>query len=207
MRTACIEGSPARLFRNVRLASPTWKPRSTPPRWRSHHGIDALVNMSQMTVTQMSITETTNSPSTSCTGSPSRHSRGLDFLPSRCGQPSSSRASPDRSPPRRKVLRRARAADRRRQTSPIAAADVTRAVTVILDDPAPHIGQIYNLTGRIDRPDHYARVFSEALGRPIRYRDAPLPAWSEGLRQAVSRARRQPSHGHDRVNKRVVPTA
>ena len=31
-------------------------------------------------------------------------------------------------------------------------------------------------------PSH--RVFSEALGRPIRYRDVPLPAWSEGLRQA-----------------------
>jgi hypothetical protein len=27
-------------------------------------------------------------------------------------------------------------------------------------------------------------VFSEALGRPIRYRDVPLPAWSEGLHQA-----------------------
>jgi hypothetical protein len=32
--------------------------------------------------------------------------------------------------------------------------------------------------------DHYARVFSEALGRPIRYRDVPLPAWSESLRKA-----------------------
>ena len=30
----------------------------------------------------------------------------------------------------------------------------------------------------------YARVFSEALGRPIRYRDVPLPAWNGGLRQA-----------------------
>ena len=28
------------------------------------------------------------------------------------------------------------------------------------------------------------RVFSEALGRPIRYRDVPLPAWSESLRQS-----------------------
>ena len=32
--------------------------------------------------------------------------------------------------------------------------------------------------------DHHARVFSEALGRPIRYRDVPRPAWSESLRQA-----------------------
>jgi hypothetical protein len=28
------------------------------------------------------------------------------------------------------------------------------------------------------------RVFSETLGRPIRYRDVPLPAWSESLRKA-----------------------
>ena len=56
---------------------------------------------------------------------------------------------------------------------------------MILDDPAPHIGQIYDLTGPASADlDHYARVFSEALGRPIRYRDVPLPAWSEGLRQA-----------------------
>jgi uncharacterized protein YbjT (DUF2867 family) len=25
--------------------------------------------------------------------------------------------------------------------------DVARAVSVVLDDPAPHLGQIYNLTG------------------------------------------------------------
>jgi uncharacterized protein YbjT (DUF2867 family) len=71
------------------------------------------------------------------------------------------------------------------KTSPISAVDVARAVAVILDDPAPHIGQIYDLTGPepVDL-DHYAGVFSEALGRPIRYRDVPLPASSESLRQA-----------------------
>jgi uncharacterized protein YbjT (DUF2867 family) len=71
------------------------------------------------------------------------------------------------------------------RTSPISAVDVARAVAVILDDPASHIGQIYDLTGPESADlDHYARAFSEALGRPIRYRDVPLPAWSEGLRQA-----------------------
>ncbi|RNJ42212.1 hypothetical protein DNR46_29660 [Mesorhizobium japonicum] len=70
------------------------------------------------------------------------------------------------------------------KTSPISAVDVARAVAAILD-PAPHIGQIYDLTGSESTDlDHYARVFSEALGRPIAYRDVPLPAWSEGLRQA-----------------------
>ena len=62
---------------------------------------------------------------------------------------------------------------------------MARAVAVILNDPAAHIGQIYNLTGSESADlDHSARVFSEALGRPIRYRDVPLAAWSDGLRQA-----------------------
>ncbi|MGC2714801.1 MAG: hypothetical protein WA366_15595, partial [Pseudolabrys sp.] len=44
---------------------------------------------------------------------------------------------------------------------------------------------IYDLTGPESADlDHYARVFSEALGRPIRYRDVPTTAWSESLRQA-----------------------
>ena len=56
---------------------------------------------------------------------------------------------------------------------------------MILDDPAPHIGQIYNLTGfKSADLDHYARVFSEALGRTIRYRDVPLSAWTDKLRGA-----------------------
>jgi len=71
------------------------------------------------------------------------------------------------------------------KTSPISAVDVARAVAVILDDPAPHIGQVYDLTGPESADlDHDARVFSEVLGRPIRYRDVPLPSWSEGLRHA-----------------------
>jgi uncharacterized protein YbjT (DUF2867 family) len=37
-----------------------------------HHGVKAFINMSQMTLSQMSITETTRARSTSCTGSPSR---------------------------------------------------------------------------------------------------------------------------------------
>ena len=70
------------------------------------------------------------------------------------------------------------------KTSPISAVDVALAVAAILDDPAPHIGQIYDLTGPESADlDHYARAFSDALGRPIRYRDVPLTAWSEGFRR------------------------
>lgn len=71
------------------------------------------------------------------------------------------------------------------RTSPVSAVDVAHAVSVILDDPRPHIGRIYNLTGFESADlDHYARVFSGALGRPIRYRNVPLSGWIDGLRDA-----------------------
>jgi uncharacterized protein YbjT (DUF2867 family) len=71
------------------------------------------------------------------------------------------------------------------KTSPISAIDVARAVSAILDDPAPHIGHIYNLTGPESADlDHYARTFSQALGRTVRYRNVPLAAWSQKLLEA-----------------------
>ena len=59
-------------------------------------------------------------------------------------------------------------------------ATITRDLPRIEHDDTPHIGQIYNLTGFESADlEHYARVFSEALGRTIRYRDVPLSGWSE----------------------------
>src|SRR6478752_4364786 len=150
-----------------------------------HYGVETFVNMSQMTVSQMSISETTDSPqhklhwlseqALSWSGLPVVTVRPTVFLEgfflqlaARGVQASDELALPMGGG----------------KTSPISAVDVARAVAVILDDPAPHIGQIYDLTGpELADLDHYARVFSEALGSPIRYRDVPLPAWSEGLRQ------------------------
>jgi hypothetical protein len=43
---------------------------------------------------------------------------------------------------------------------------------------------VYNLTGPESADlDHYARVFSEALGRTIRYRNVPIAGWSDKLRE------------------------
>jgi uncharacterized protein YbjT (DUF2867 family) len=150
-----------------------------------HHGIEAFVNMSQMTVTQMSITESTDSPqhklhwlaeqALSWSALPVVTMRPTVFLEGFF---------------LRLAAARVREADELAlpmgggKTSPISAVDVARAISVILDDPMPHIGQIYNLTGFESADlDHYARVFSEALGRTIRYRDVPLPVWSETLRR------------------------
>jgi uncharacterized protein YbjT (DUF2867 family) len=151
-----------------------------------HHGVEAFVNMSQMTVTQMSISETTDSPqhklhwlseqALAWSGLPVITMRPTVFLEGFFLQLAGPglRASDELALPMGSG-----------KTSPISAVDVARVVAVILDDPTPHIGQIYDLTGPESTDlDHYARVFSEALGRPIRYRDVSVPAWSEGLRQA-----------------------
>jgi len=151
-----------------------------------HHGVEAFVNMSQMTVAQMSISETTDSPqhklhwlaeqALSWSGLPVVTVRPTVFLEGfflRLAAPGV-RASDELALPMGGG-----------KTSPISAVDVAQAVAAILDAPAPHIGQIYDLTGPESADlDHYAGVFSEALSRPIRYRDIPLAAWSEGLRQA-----------------------
>lgn len=151
-----------------------------------HHGVEAFVNMSQMTVTQMSITETTPSPQHKLhwlaeqalrwSGLPVVTVRPTVFMEGF-------------------FLRFAAAGVRRSdelalpmgqgKTSPISAVDVARTVAAILDDPAPHIGKIYNLTGpeSVDL-DHYAREFSEALGRPIKYREVPLQGWQQKLLEA-----------------------
>jgi uncharacterized protein YbjT (DUF2867 family) len=148
-----------------------------------HHGVEAFVNMSQMTVTQMSITETTDSPqhklhwlaeqALAWSGLPVITMRPTVFLESF-------------------FLRLAAAGIRgsdelvlplgSSRTSPISSIDVAQAVAIVLDDPAPHIGHIYNLTGYESADLHYyAGVFSEALGRTIHYHDVPVSAWTEKL--------------------------
>jgi uncharacterized protein YbjT (DUF2867 family) len=143
-----------------------------------HHGVEAFVNMSQMTVSQMSISETTDSPqhklhwlaeqALSWSGLPVVTMRPTVFLEGFfLTLAGGVRASDELALPMGDG-----------KTSPISAVDVALAVAAILDDPAPHIGQIYDLTGPESADlDHYARAFSEALGRPIRYRDVPLAAW------------------------------
>jgi uncharacterized protein YbjT (DUF2867 family) len=150
-----------------------------------HHGVEAFVNISQMTVSQMSITETTDSPqhklhwlseqALSWSKLPVVTVRPTVFLEGFFLQ----LAAPSVQASEELALPMGSG-----KTSPISAVDVARAVAVILDDPAPHIGEIYDLTGSESADlNHFAHVFSEALGRPIRYRDVPIAAWSDALRK------------------------
>jgi uncharacterized protein YbjT (DUF2867 family) len=64
------------------------------------------------------------------------------------------------------------------RTSPVATADVARVVATVLRDPAPHVGHVYELTGpRALDMVGVADEFSRALGRPVSYVDVPLDCW------------------------------
>src|SRR5215469_2849922 len=105
-----------------------------------HHGVEAFVNMSQMTVTQMSITETTESPqhklhwlaeqALSWSGLPVVTMRPTVFLDGffRLFAAQGVRDADELALPMGSG-----------KTSPIAAVDVARAVSVILENPTPHI--------------------------------------------------------------------
>ena len=148
-----------------------------------HHGVEVFVNMSQMTVSQMSITDTTSSPqhklhwlaeqALNWSGLPVVHVRPTVFLEGFFLRFCAS------SVKRSNVLSLPMGTGK---TSPISAYDVARAVVAILADPQPHIGRIYNLAGpRSESLEFYAREFSQALGRTITYEDVSPDAWREKL--------------------------
>jgi len=148
-----------------------------------HHGVKAFINMSQMTLAQMSITETTESPqhklhwlaeqALNWSGLPVVHVRPTAFLEGLfliMTADSVKRSNQIRLP------------FGEGKTSPVAAEDVARAVTAILVDPNPHIGKIYHLTGPQSENMHfYADEFSHALGRRISYQDIPVEGWRDLL--------------------------
>ena len=147
-------------------------------------GVNALVNMSQMTVSEMSVQKTTSSPQQrqhwlseqvlAWSGLPVVTVRPTMFLESFL--PFAAVSVRDRS--------RIELPFGRGKTSPVAAADVARVVAKILADPAPHLGQIYELTGpRSQDMDGVAREFSDALNREIVYTDTPAEKWEAGLKQ------------------------
>ena len=68
--------------------------------------------------------------------------------------------------------------------APIAAKDQARVITAILEDPAPHAGQVYPLFGPKEM-NHYeiAEEISKALGKPVTYKPISLEEFTEWLRR------------------------
>jgi NAD(P)H dehydrogenase (quinone) len=149
-------------------------------------GVNALVNMSQMTVSQMSIQNTTSSPqqrqhwlseqALAWSGLPVVTIRPTVFLEG-FFVPLTGPTVRDRG--------RIELPFGRGKTNPVAASDVAQVVAAVLADPAPHVGLIYELTGpRSQDMNGVAREYSEALNREVTYSDIPLEDWERELKRA-----------------------
>src|SRR5262252_1157659 len=151
---------------------------------RDYGQLDGLVDLSQMTVSQMTATSTAESHQQrlhwlaeqvlNWSGLPVVHIRPTVFLDTplfttmavRSIRESGTIALPFGTG----------------RTSPVAVDDVARVVAAVLRNPAPHIGHVYELTGprSVDMTE-LAAAFSRALGRPVSYVDVPLDRWQAGL--------------------------
>jgi len=131
-------------------------------------GVNALVNMSQMTVSEMSIQNTTPShqqrqhwlseQALAWSGLPVVTIRPTMFLESFLQLTAPSVRNRDRI----------ELPFGRGKTSPVSAADVAQVVAAALADPVPHLGRIYELTGPQSQDlDGIAREFSDALNREV----------------------------------------
>ena len=64
--------------------------------------------------------------------------------------------------------------------APVAAQDIARVVVALLEDPEPHLGETYVVTGpeALSQYD-IAEVFAKTLGKPVEYVDLPVDEWQE----------------------------
>ncbi len=148
-----------------------------------HYGVKAFINMSQMTVSQMSITETTPSPqqklqwlaeqALNWSGLPVVHVRPTMLLEGSLLILTSDSV---------RESNQIRLPFGEGKTSPVTVEDVARVIAALLANPQPHIGKIYLLTGpQSENMTFFAREYSKALGRTITYQDIPVEPWRDAL--------------------------
>ncbi|MFF3561342.1 NAD(P)H-binding protein [Streptomyces sp. NPDC002574] len=142
--------------------------------------LEALVDLSQMTVSQMTATSTGESHQQRLhwlaeqvldwSGLPVVHIRPTAFLDNPLFTALAARTIQENG-----TIALPFGAGR---TSPVAVDDVARVVATVLHDPAPHIGTFYELTGpRSVDMNEMAEEFSRALGRTVSYVDVPQEQW------------------------------
>src|SRR6266446_8048830 len=149
-------------------------------------GVHALVNMSQMTVSQMSIQHTTPSPQQGQHWL-SEQALGWSGLPVVTIRPTVFLEGFFLALTGPTVRERGRIElpFGRGKTSPVATADVARVIAAVLADPGPHLGQIYELTGPRSQDMHgVAREYSDAQNREVTYSDIPPEDWERDLQMA-----------------------
>ncbi|MGW5433756.1 NmrA family NAD(P)-binding protein [Streptomyces sp. NPDC004059] len=146
---------------------------------RAYGGLEAFVNMSQLTVSEMDLASTSESHQQrqqwlveqllGWSGLPVVQVRPTVFLENPLFQVGFSSILRDDT---------IRLPFGQAKTSPIAAHDVAAAVEEILADPARHVGRVYELTGpRSESIAAMAAEISAALGRTVGYTNVPLEQW------------------------------
>ncbi|MBE8522520.1 NAD(P)H-binding protein [Amycolatopsis sp. H6(2020)] len=147
---------------------------------KEHADLDVLVDLSQLTVSQMTATSTAESHQQRLhwlaeqvldwSGLPVVHVRPTTFLDNPLFTTLAARSIRENG-----TLALPFGTGR---TSPVDAGDVAGVVAAILRDPGEHPGKVYELTGpRTLDMAGVAREFSSALGRAVTYQDVPLDWW------------------------------
>jgi uncharacterized protein YbjT (DUF2867 family) len=142
--------------------------------------LDVIVNMSQMTVSQMTLTSSSESNQhrlhwlaehvLNWAGLPVIHVRPTTFLDNPLFTLLAKHGVRERG-----ALMLPFGTGR---TSPISADDVARVVAALLREPADRIGQVYELTGpEVLDISGLAEQYGRALNRPIAGEDVPLDQW------------------------------
>ncbi|MFI5457187.1 MAG: NAD(P)H-binding protein [Isosphaerales bacterium] len=160
---------------------------------RQRGNLEVFVNISQMTVSQMSLTAMTDSPQQrqhwlaeqvlNWSGLPVVHLRATVFL-----QNFFFSAWAAESIARDATIRLPFGSGR---TSPVDGRDVAEVIAAVLSNPTAHIGKVYELTGPWSQDMHaIAAEYSDALRRTITYVDVPLERW----RDQELRSRNLPEH-------------
>ncbi len=165
---------------------------------RQQGDLEVFVNISQLTVSQMSLTAMTDSPqqrmhwlgeqALNWSGLPVVHVRATVFLQhfffSQWAAESIARDNTICLP-----FGAAR-------TSPIDTRDVAEVVAAVLEYPDAHVGKVIELTGpKSEDMRAVAAEYSEALGRTITYVDVPFDEW----RDRELRSRGLPDHVFDHL--------
>lgn len=176
-----IEGC-RRLYFGMSVSSSYLEATANVAAIAKYHGVELFVNMSQMTVSEMSVTTTTSSPQhrlqwlseqvLNWSGLPCVHVRPTVFL-----------ENPLFHQVAAKTIRESgeiKLPFGTSSTSPIASYDVARVLAKILSDPtASHFGKVYELTGlKSQNLNEIAQEYSLALGRPIKFIDMPMEEWA-----------------------------
>jgi uncharacterized protein YbjT (DUF2867 family) len=145
-------------------------------------GLEVFVNISQLTVSQMSLLAMTDSlqqrmhwlgeQALNWSGLPVVHVRATVFLQhfffSQWAAESIAKDGTIRLP----------FGDAR--TSPIDTRDVAEVIAAVLEHPEAHVGRVIELTGpKSEDMRAVAAEYSEALGRTITYVDVPMAGWRE----------------------------